>query len=61
MSVDQQSVREARSAARREQTDDAFKVVDPVENPRVGPRVIPVVTAILVGLIVILAFFAWPR
>jgi hypothetical protein len=61
MSVDQQSVREARNAARREQTDDAFRVVEPVENPQIGPRVIPIVIAIAVGIIVILAFFLRPR
>jgi hypothetical protein len=61
MSVDQQSVREGTNAARRKQTDDAFKVVKPVENPRIGPRVIPVVIAIAVGVIVILAIFLWPR
>jgi hypothetical protein len=61
MSVDQRSVREARDAVRREQTDEAFKVAEPIENPRVGPRVIPVVIAVVVGIIVILAFFLWPR
>lgn len=61
MSVDQGSVREGREAARRERTDDAFKVVEPMANPRVGPRVIPIVIAVLVGIVVILAFFLWPR
>jgi hypothetical protein len=61
MSVDQRSVRESREAVRREQTDDAFKVAEPIQNSRVGPRVIPVVIVVAVGVIVILAFFLWPR
>jgi hypothetical protein len=61
MSVDQRSVREGREAVRREQTDEAFKVAEPLQSPHVGPRVIPVVIAIAVGIIVILAFFLWPR
>jgi len=61
MSVDQRSVREGQQAVRREQTDSAFKVAEPIENPRVGARVVPVVIVVALGIIVILAFFLWPR
>ena len=30
-------------AVRRERIDEAFKVDEPVHDPRVGPRVIPVI------------------
>src|ERR671911_426620 len=33
-------------AVRRERIDEAFKVDEPVRDPRVGPRVIPIVIAI---------------
>jgi hypothetical protein len=61
MSVDQRSVREGREAARRERTDEAFKVAEPIQNSSVGPRVVPIVIAVLVGIVVIVAFFLWPR
>lgn len=61
MSVDQGSVREGREAVRRERTDEAFRVAEPIKNSSLGPRVIPIVVAVLLGIVVIAAFYLWPR
>ena len=47
-------------AVRRERIDEAFKVDEPVHDPRVGPRVIPLVVAILIIAVVIVLFYVAP-
>jgi hypothetical protein len=57
MSVDPQQVEHA---VRRERTDEAFKIDEPVRDPRVGPRVIPVIIAIVVVVVLIVLFYVAP-
>ena len=45
----------------RERTDEAFKVVEPARDERVGPRLIPVIVAIIIGVVIIALLFAMPR
>jgi hypothetical protein len=47
-------------AVRRERIDEAFKVDEPVHDPRVGPRVIPVVIAIVIIAAIIVLFYVAP-
>jgi hypothetical protein len=47
-------------AVRRERIDEAFKVDEPVRDPRVGPRVIPVVVAIVAFIVIIVLFYVAP-
>jgi hypothetical protein len=47
-------------AVRRERIDEAFKVDEPVHDPRVGPRVIPVIIAILLVVAIIVLFYVAP-
>jgi hypothetical protein len=47
-------------AVRRERIDEAFKVDEPVHDPRVGPRVIPVIVAILIVVAIIVLFYVAP-
>jgi hypothetical protein len=47
-------------AVRRERIDEAFKVDEPVHDPRVGPRVIPVIIAILIVVAIIVLFYVAP-
>jgi len=60
-SIGQRSAQLARSAVRREQIDKVFGVADAIEDRRIGPRTIPVVIAVLVGIVVLVGFFLWPR
>jgi hypothetical protein len=57
MSVDSQ---QDQHAVRRERIDEAFKVDEPVHDPRVGPRVIPVIVAILIVAAIIVLFYVAP-
>ena len=57
MSTDPQQVRHA---VRRQRTDDAFKIDEPVRDPRIGPRVIPVIVAILIVVAIIVLFYVAP-
>ena len=57
MSVDPQ---QDQHAVRRERVDEAFKVDEPVHDPRVGPRVIPVIVAILIVAAIIVLFYVAP-
>ena len=57
MSVDSQ---QDQHAVRRERIDEAFKVDEPVHDPRVGPRVIPVIIAILLVVAIIVLFYVAP-
>ena len=57
MSADPQQVQHA---VRRERTDEAFKIDEPVRDPRVGPRVIPVIVAILIVVAIIVLFYVAP-
>jgi hypothetical protein len=47
-------------AVRRERIDEAFKVDEPIHDPRVGPRVIPVIIAILIVVAIIVLFYVAP-
>ena len=47
-------------AVRRERTDEAFKVDEPVRDSRVGPRMIPVIVAILIVVAIIVLFYVAP-
>ena len=47
-------------AVRRERIDEAFKVDEPIHDPRVGPRVIPVIIAILLVVAIIVLFYVAP-
>ena len=57
MSVDPQ---QAEHAVRRERTDEAFEIDEPVRDPRVGPRVIPVIIAIVAIIVIIVLFYVAP-
>jgi hypothetical protein len=57
MSADPQEVE---SGVRRERTDEAFEIDEPVRDPRVGPRVIPVIVAILIVVAIIVLFYVAP-
>jgi hypothetical protein len=57
MSADPQQVQHA---VRRERTDEAFKIDEPVHDSRVGPRVIPVIVAILIVVAIIVLFYVAP-
>jgi hypothetical protein len=57
MSADSQ---QDQHAVRRERIDEAFKVDEPVHDPRVGPRVIPVIIAILIVVAIIVLFYVAP-
>ncbi len=57
MSVDPQ---QDQHAVRRERIDEAFKIDEPVHDPRVGPRVIPVIVAILIFAVIIVLFYVAP-
>jgi len=48
-------------AVRRERIDEAFKIDEPVRDPRIGPRVIPVIVAILIVVAIIVLFYVVPR
>jgi hypothetical protein len=58
MSADQQHIERA---VRKERTNEAFAVAEPVQNPRIAPRVIPVIVAVLIGLAIIALLFFFPR
>ena len=58
MSVDPQQIDRA---VRKERTNDAFSVAEPVQNPRIAPRVIPVIVAVLIGVAIIALLFLFPR
>jgi hypothetical protein len=47
-------------AVRRERIDEAFKVDEPVHDPRVGPRVIPVIVVIVIIAAIIVLFYVAP-
>ena len=47
-------------AVRRERTDEAFEIDEPVHDPRVGPRVIPVIIAILLVVAINVLFYVAP-
>ncbi len=47
-------------AVRRERIDEAFKVDEPVHDPRVGPRVIPIIIAIVALVVLIVLFYVAP-
>jgi hypothetical protein len=53
--------RQLEQTARRERTDEAFQVTEPIRNPWTAPRVFPVIIAVLIGLIVIALLFFLPR
>ena len=57
MSVDPQ---QDQHAVRRERIDEAFKVDEPVHDPRVGPRVIPIVIAIVALVVILVLFYVAP-
>ena len=57
MSADPQHVQHA---VRRERTDEAFKVDEPVRDPRIGPRVIPIIIAIVAIAVIIVLFYVAP-
>jgi hypothetical protein len=57
MSADPQQVQHA---VRREHTDEAFKIDEPVHDPRIGPRVIPIIIAIVAIAVIIALFYAAP-
>lgn len=58
MSVDAQ---DRVDPVRQRRSDDAMRVAEPMQNPRIGPRVIPIVVAILIGvaLVALLWFSPW--
>ena len=58
MSADPQQVQHA---VRRERTDEAFKIDEPVRDSRVGPRVIPVIIAVVAIVVLIVLFYVVPR
>jgi hypothetical protein len=47
-------------AVRRERIDEAFKIDEPVHDPRVGPRVIPIVIAIVALVVILVLFYVAP-
>jgi hypothetical protein len=47
-------------AVRRERIDEAFKVDEPVHDPRVRPRENPVIIAILIVVAIIVLFYVAP-
>jgi hypothetical protein len=57
MSADPQ---QAQHAVRRERTDEAFKIDEPVHDPRVGPRVIPIIVAVLIVVVIIVLLYVAP-
>ena len=57
MSVDPQQVEHA---VRRERIDEAFRVDEPVRDPRIGPRVIPIIIAIVAIAVIIVMFYVAP-
>ena len=57
MSTDPQQVQHA---VRRERTDEAFKIDEPVRDPRVGPRVIPIIVAVLIVVVIIVLLYVAP-
>jgi len=57
MSVDAQ---ERVDPVRQQRTDDAMRIAEPVQNPRVGPRVIPIIVTLVIGLIIIALLFVAP-
>lgn len=57
MSADPQ---QAQHTVRRERTDEAFKIDEPVHDPRIGPRVIPVVIAIVALAVLLVLFYVAP-
>ena len=57
MSPDPQQVQHA---VRRERTDEAFKIDEPVRDPRVGPRVIPIIVAVLIVVVIIVLLYVAP-
>jgi hypothetical protein len=59
MSVDSQQDQLAH-AVQRERIDEAFKVEEPVHDPRIGPRVIPVIIAIVAIAVIIVLFYVAP-
>ena len=50
MSVDAQ---ERVDPVRPRRSDDAMRIAEPAQNPRIGPRVVPIVIAILIGLAIV--------
>jgi hypothetical protein len=57
MSADPQQVQHA---VRRERTNEAFEIDEPVHNPRVGPRVIPVIVAVVALAVILVLFYVAP-
>ena len=57
MSVDPQ---QAQHTVRQERTDEAFKIDEPIRDPRIGPRVIPVIIAIVALAVIIVLFYMAP-
>ena len=57
MSVDSQ---QDQHAVHRERVDEAFKVEEPVHDPRIGPRLIPVIIAIVAIAVIIVLFYVAP-
>jgi len=51
---------QAQHAVRRERTDEAFKIDEPIRDSRIAPRVIPVIAAILVVVAIIVLFYVAP-
>ena len=47
-------------AVRRERIDEAFKIDEPVHDPRIGPRMIPVIIAIVALVVIIVLFYVAP-
>jgi hypothetical protein len=44
----------------RNQTDEAFEIAEPVQNPRIASRTIAVIVAILIGLALLAVLFWQP-
>jgi hypothetical protein len=57
MSADPQQVQHA---VRRERTDEAFKIDEPVHDPRIGPRVIPIIVAVVAIAVILVLFYVAP-
>jgi hypothetical protein len=57
MSADPQQVQHA---VRRERTDEAFEIDEPVRDPGIGPRVIPVIIAIVALVVILVLFYVAP-
>jgi chorismate synthase len=47
-------------AVRRERIDEAFKIDEPVHDPRVGPRVVPIIVAVVALVVLIVLFYVAP-